>query len=467
MFCAKCGTRLDGWNNSPATHIQEEHQVSEWEEEKDRTWWYVCGAVLAALLVGLGIWGWQSGWFGGSQEQNQNQNMQNAGNTSYVVAETVGRNGLCKLKGSIGKYGVEMMINIDNNAVTGLLHYNSQRKGTNLILKGDVDEDGKMTIYEFAPLGENTGRFNGVFDGETFNGTFRNLNHGKTFSFALTSVTSLSNLSKRDFDVLDEENVEDWENDNRRSVVEENDEEYYDEDNSIVSKQVFTANGVSFTMIGVKGGTFSMGCSKSEDSYADPDESPTHLVTLDSYYIGETEVTQELWEAVMDDNPSEFQYDILLPIEFVSWEDCDRFIRRLNNITQKTFRFPTEAEWEYAARGGHKSIPTTFAGSNNISAVGWFNSNSGGMTHPVKSKSPNSLGLYDMSGNLWEWCQDWMGSYSSEPSRNPKGPYSGSSKVLRGGAWNGGPKNCRLSNRDGRTTDYASNRLGLRLALSK
>ena len=233
----------------------------------------------------------------------------------------------------------------------------------------------------------------------------------------------------------------------------------------IAAKQVFNANGVSFAMIGVQGGTFRMGCSKSDDSNADSDESPTHLVTLSPYYLGETEVTQELWEAVMDYNPSEFQYDNQLPVEFVSWDECEEFIQRLNNITQKKFRFPTEAEWEYAARGGHKAISSTYAGSNNISAVGWYNANSNEMTHPVKSKSPNTLGLYDMSGNLWEWCQDWQGPYSSEAAHNPQGPYSGSCKILRGGAWNGGPKNCRLSNRDGRTTDYASNRLGLRLAL--
>ncbi len=234
--------------------------------------------------------------------------------------------------------------------------------------------------------------------------------------------------------------------------------------NDIMTKQEFYANGVPFTMVGVKGGTFQMGC---EDSNADSNERPTHMVTLDSYYIGETEVTQELWEAVMEYNPSEFQYDSQLPVEFVSWEDCENFILRLNDITQKSFRFPTEAEWEYAARGGHEAISTTYAGSDNISEVGWFNANSDSMTHPVKGKSPNSLGLYDMSGNLWEWCQDWLDSYPSEPTHNPLGPFSGSSKVLRGGAWNGGPKNCRLSNRDGRTVDYASNRLGLRLVLAE
>lgn len=227
--------------------------------------------------------------------------------------------------------------------------------------------------------------------------------------------------------------------------------------------QTYYAHGVSFKMIGVQGGSFRMG---STDSDADSDERPTHMVTLNSYYIGETEVTQELWEAVMNYNPSEFQYSSQLPVEFVSWDDCRDFIRELNSITGKEFRFPSEAEWEYAARGGHQPSSTKFSGSNSIAAVGWYNSNSEETTHPVKMKKPNSLGIYDMSGNLWEWCQDWYGPYSSNNANNPSGPFSGSNKVLKGGAWNGGPKNCRLTNRDGRTTDYASNRLGLRLALS-
>lgn len=233
---------------------------------------------------------------------------------------------------------------------------------------------------------------------------------------------------------------------------------------SIRTRQSFNANGVSFTMIGVEGGTFLMG---SNDSNADSDERPTHMVTLDDYYIGETEVTQELWEAVMGYNPSEFQYDSQLPVEFISWNDCQDFIRELNKITGEHFRIPTEAEWEYAARGGHKAgSSTTFAGSNSIASVGWFTDNSDGLTHPVKMKAPNPLGLYDMSGNLWEWCQDWYGPYSSYDANNPTGPSSGSGKALKGGAWNGRPQNCRLTNRDSRDTNYASNRLGLRLALS-
>jgi formylglycine-generating enzyme required for sulfatase activity len=229
------------------------------------------------------------------------------------------------------------------------------------------------------------------------------------------------------------------------------------------SRKTYTANGVSFTMIGVQGGTFEMG---GRGGQTDSDEYPLHHVTLHDYYIGETEVTQELWEAVMGYNPSEFQFSGQHPVEFVSWDDCEQFIKKLNNITGESFRIPTEAEWEYAARGGQNYTTTTYAGSNSIGSVGWYASNSGSTTHAVKQKSPNSLGLYDMSGNLWEWCSDWYGAYSSNDVTNPQGPQYGSTKALRGGAWNGGPKNCRLTNRDGRTVDYASNRLGLRLALS-
>ena len=195
VFCARCGIRLDEWNKSPTMPIQDEEQVYDWEEERGKTWWYVGGAVLAVALMGLGIWGWQSDLLGGSQEQDME--IQNSNHTSYERAEMLGTNGLCLLKGTIGKYGVEMMITVDDEAI-GLLHYNSQRKGINLMLKGNVEGDGKMTIYEFAPSGENTGCFDGVFDGESFKGTFRNFTHGKTYSFALVSVLSLSNFSERD-----------------------------------------------------------------------------------------------------------------------------------------------------------------------------------------------------------------------------------------------------------------------------
>ena len=195
-----------------------------------------------------------------------------------------------------------------------------------------------------------------------------------------------------------------------------------------------TVNGVSFNMIKVDGGTFTMG-GTSEMGTPYPDEKPTHQVTLSSsYYIGETEVTQALWKAVMGKNPSKFNGDNL-PVEKVSWKDCQKFIEKLNSLTGKRFRLPTEAEWEFAARGGNKSNLTQYSGGGNIDDVAWYDGNSGKKTHPVKKKKANELGIYDMSGNVWEWCQDWWGSYGSSAQTNPKGPDSGSFRVLRGGSW--------------------------------
>ena len=213
---------------------------------------------------------------------------------------------------------------------------------------------------------------------------------------------------------------------------------------------VIIVNGVTFNMIAVEGGTFWMGAQSTNsggqnyDSEADSDESPVHQVTLSDYYIGETEVTQELWKAVMGSDPSYFEGDDL-PVEEVSWDDCQEFIRKLNSKTGKTFRLPTEAEWEYAARGGNKSNGYKYSGSNSIDNVAWYD---GSETHTVGSKSPNELGIYDMSGNVYEWCSDWYGSYSSGSQTNPTGPSSGSYRVLRGGGWDYFARLCRVSNRD-------------------
>ena len=230
--------------------------------------------------------------------------------------------------------------------------------------------------------------------------------------------------------------------------------------------QTFTVNGVSFTMIAVEGGTFQMGATSEQGSDAESDEKPVHSVTLSDYYIGETEVTQELWTAVMGNNPSNFKGN-KKPVEKVSWDDCQEFVKKLNQLTGKNFRLPTEAEWEYAARGGNKSKGYKYSGSNTIDDVAWYTSNSGSKTHDVKTKQANELGIYDMSGNVYEWCQDWYGSYSSSSQTNPTGSTSGSTRVVRGGSWYCSARSCRVSYRDNGNPGISYRILGLRLSLSQ
>ena len=233
---------------------------------------------------------------------------------------------------------------------------------------------------------------------------------------------------------------------------------------SFSSNETITVNGVSFTMIKVEGGTFQMGATSEQGGDADSDEKPVHSVTLSDYYIGETEVTQELWQAVMGSNLSYFSGS-QRPVERVSWNDCQEFITQLNRLTGKNFRLPTEAEWEYAARGGNNSQGYKYSGSNTIGNVAWYDDNSNSQTHNVKTKSPNELGIYDMSGNVWEWCQDWKGNYNSGSQINPTGPSSGSFRVGRGGGWYNGARRCRVSSRSNDDPDYRYYNLGLRLCL--
>ena len=227
--------------------------------------------------------------------------------------------------------------------------------------------------------------------------------------------------------------------------------------------QTYTVNGVTFKMIAVEGGTFMMG-SSDDDSDAYDREKPRHQVTLSSFSIGETEVTQELWQAVMGSNPCYFKGS-KLPVEKVSWNDCQTFITKLNQLTGLTFRLPTEAEWEFAARGGTQSRGYIFSGSNTIGDVAWYTDNSGNSTHPVATKAPNELGIYDMSGNVWEWCQDWYGDYSSGSQINPTGPSSGSLRVRRGGSWGHVATNCRVASRENNSPTRPIDNLGFRLAL--
>ena len=225
-------------------------------------------------------------------------------------------------------------------------------------------------------------------------------------------------------------------------------------------------DGISIDMVRVEAGTFTMGATaEMEDPYGD--EKPTHQVTLtNDYYMGKYEVTQALWQAVMNSNPSYFKGDNL-PVEQVSWDDCQEFLSKLNSITGKTFRLPTEAEWEYAARGGKNSRGYQYSGSNNLSDVAWYKDNSDRKTHAVGSKQANELGIYDMSCNVREWCQDWYGSYSSSSQVNPIGANSGYHRVCRGGGWYFTARNCRSSYRNSISPDGRGYDFGLRLVLSE
>ena len=230
--------------------------------------------------------------------------------------------------------------------------------------------------------------------------------------------------------------------------------------------RLIQVGNVQFEMVYVEGGTFRMGATEEQGNDADGDEKPVHRVTLSSYLIGKHEVTQALCREVMGVNQSVNEQGGDYPVENVSWFDCQEFIGKLNDRTGMKFRLPTEAEWEYAARGGNRSKGYKYAGSDNLDEVGWFIDNSGKHTHPVGEKKPNELGLYDMSGNVWEWCQDWRGAYSSEAQKNPAGPQSGRGRVLRGGSsWNYA-RRCRVSNRISYGPGFSFDYGGLRLVLS-
>ena len=241
------------------------------------------------------------------------------------------------------------------------------------------------------------------------------------------------------------------------------------------SDLTFTVNGVSFTLKLVEGGTFQMGGNDYDNA------KPIHSVTVSSFYMGESEVTQALWEAVMGttviqqkdkEDPSKSLNGVGndYPMYYVNWEDCQLFIQELNRIVGMNFRLPTEAEWEYAARGGSKGNGCWFSGSFSLPKVAWYKDNSGGSPHPVMTKMSNELGLYDMSGNVWEWCGDWYESdyYSNSPSINPQGPRSGLTHVLRGGSYFGNELSCRVSIRFTAASKYPNIRnsiSGFRLCL--
>ena len=236
--------------------------------------------------------------------------------------------------------------------------------------------------------------------------------------------------------------------------------------NDVASIQIngntFTINGATFEMVLVEGGTFSMG-SSDKDPWAN--EIPSHNVTLSNYYIGQTEVTQGLWKAVMGNNPSEYQGDDF-PVNCVSWNDCQLFISKLNNMTGKHFRLPTEAEWEFAAKGGNNSHGYKYSGSNNVDEVAWVKENSDKKPHPVGTKSANELGVYDMSGSVNEWCNDWFDYYTDEAQINPLGPSKGYERVVRGGSWIGWENESLISRRYKICEQFGRFTTGFRLVLA-
>lgn len=255
----------------------------------------------------------------------------------------------------------------------------------------------------------------------------------------------------------------------------------YGEEKSFITaeplvNQTITLNGVLFEMVAVEGGTFNMGAQSSDpdaanyDSDAWEEESPVHQVTLSDYYIGKYEVTQGQWVAVMGSWPndvpsSEYGAGDDYPAYLVSWNNCQEFIDRLNSLTGKKFRLPTEAEWENAARGGNKSKGFKYSGGNDIDSVGWYEYNSKWHTHPVGMKLPNELGIYDMSGNVDEWCNDWLEPYNAEPQVNPQGPSHGINRVVRDGSWRYDARVCRVSKRGSITPGWYNICMGFRLAL--
>jgi formylglycine-generating enzyme required for sulfatase activity len=224
---------------------------------------------------------------------------------------------------------------------------------------------------------------------------------------------------------------------------------------------VITDNGEP-ELISVEGGTFTMGCTDGDCNEYGLDV-PAHQVTLSSFKIAKYPVTQQQWKAVMDNNPSYFGGDSL-PVTNVNWNDTQKFIQKLNSATGKNYRLLTEAEWEFAARGGNKSNNFKYSGSNNINEVAWYISNSNYQTQPVGTKKPNELGIYDMSGNVFEWCYDWYDLYTADSQVNPIGPPSGEYRIFRGGSVTASEKYCRVANRNAGEPTEIYTLVGFRLA---
>jgi formylglycine-generating enzyme required for sulfatase activity len=231
----------------------------------------------------------------------------------------------------------------------------------------------------------------------------------------------------------------------------------------LIDTKVINVKETSFTMVYVKGGTFIMGASSVQDEYAGKNEFPSHNVTLSDYYIGKFEVTQKLWKAVMNNNPSKYVGDDR-PVDSVSWNDCITFIERINALTGLSFSLPTEAQWEYAAKGGVFAEVFLYSGSDKAGSVAWFSKNTKA-TKNTGLKQPNALGLFDMSGNVGEWCMDYYGLYTNDSQENPTGPDTGTIRVTRGGDWYSDESKCRTSYRTGASPTGKYDDMGFRLVL--
>lgn len=311
----------------------------------------------------------------------------------------------------------------NNNSLFGEPNPPLKAKTIEYPLKGDVDCDGTVTIGDVTAL----------IDYILYRISSPNSDVNGDGSTTIEDVTALIDLLMA------------------------NGHAQYDDGNYIV-------NGVHFKMIDVEGGTFIMGAPNTEPaSYTF--EKPLHDVTLSAFSIGETEVTQELYESIMGKNPSINKSNPQNPVERVDWNDCIAFIEKLNEITGKKFRLPTEAEWEYAAIGGKYTHYYIFSGSEMAADVAWYVINSNGSSQPVKQLRPNELGLYDMSGNVYEWVNDWYARYSSDPQTNPQGPETGTLKVYRGGSWHDGAAYSRCHFRYMREITYKTQWHGFRLAM--
>ena len=226
-----------------------------------------------------------------------------------------------------------------------------------------------------------------------------------------------------------------------------------------------TAQRAKIEMVRVRGGVFTMGCTAEPSSSCNNDERPAHRVTLRNFNMGKYPVTQAQWEAVMGSNPSAVKGSNL-PVTDVNWNDVQEFISKLNAQTGKRYRLPTEAEWEYAARGGNKSKGYKYSGSNNVDNVGWYRVNSERKVSPVGKKKANELGIYDMSGNVMEWCSDWAGAYTATAKTNPAGPPPGSGeRILRGGSWDTLETLLEVSHRYSMRPDTRHSTFGFRLVL--